>query len=111
MAVASWCMALVVIAHAVPRRSTWSPVWNTPGDAHSSPTVYPPVVLHMRRAWMDAITCVIKRPSDRTWYGVFSQGCLSCLSAMPVALRPSLVVSAWKGEHSVILTLSVAAVD
>src|SRR5438093_13701096 len=50
-------------------------------------------------------------PLDRTRYGVFSQGCLSCLSAMPVALRPSLVVSAWKGEHSVILTLSVAAVD
>jgi hypothetical protein len=34
-------------------------------------------------------------PLDRTRYGVFSQGCLSCLSAMPVALRPSLVVSAW----------------
>src|SRR6266540_3292567 len=91
MAVASWCMALVVIAHAVPRRATRSPVWQAPGDAHSSP--------RSTRLWFSAcgvLGCHHVRhqiPLDRTRYGVFSQGCLSCLSAMPVALRPSLVVS------------------
>ena len=49
-AVESLGIALVVIAHAVTLRSTRSPAWNAPCDAHSS-TVYPPVVLRMRRAW------------------------------------------------------------
>jgi hypothetical protein len=36
-----------------------------------------------------------QRPFDRTRYGVFSQGCLSCLWDMPVAFRPSLGIAVW----------------
>jgi len=42
-----------------------------------------------------AIQWTVKRPSDRTRYGWFSQGYLSCLWDRPVAFRPSLVFSAW----------------
>src|SRR5882724_5716382 len=84
-------MALVVIAHAVTRRSTWSPVWNTPGDAHSSPTVYPPVVLRMRRAWMSS-RAPSNTPLSYPVRGVFSRlPLLSLGHARRVATLPGCI--------------------
>src|SRR2546426_9229842 len=46
-------------------------------------------------ACLAATKCAIKRPSDRTRYGVLSQGCLPYLWDMPVAVLPALVVAVW----------------